>query len=194
MDVAVSCHTRCSLSDNNEQLSSHCQKYFSRRKIFDANYRPRSDFTRDRCGVVVSPWGRAGDCWHRGGRWGCVPRTRPRTSGGPVRRTRGGGAGHLSPVTPSRCHAVTIVTGDPCSHNITYYANCPLQVSTSSSLGVLNWRTFSTFCCLRRISKMSWTDLWMWYWDKKYAKFGVFLNTNCFILKRNWLCGFHDFW
>ena len=97
-------------------------------------------------------------------------------------------------VTPSRRTAVTIVTGDPCSHNITYYANCPLQVSTSSSLGFLNGRTFSTFCCLRRISKMSWADLWMWYWDKKYAKFGVFLNTNCFILKRNWLCGFHDFW
>ena len=108
---------------------------------------------------------------------------------------RCGGHEEAGPDTchPSRRHGVTL-SRCPCSHNITYYANCPLQVSTSSSLGFLNGRTFSTFCCLRRISKMSWADLWMWYWDKKYAKFGVFLNTNCFILKRNWLCGFHDFW
>ena len=163
MDVAVSCHTGCSLCDQTTMSSSHhtANNIFHVEKYLMQTVGP---------GQTLHATGAGSWCHHEAGLEtagteagdeAAVPRTRPRTSGGPVRRTRGGGAGHLSPVTPSRRHAVTIVTGDPCSHNITYYANCPLQVSTSSSLGFLNGRTFSTFCCLRRISKMSWADLWM---------------------------------
>ena len=128
MDVAVSCHTGCSLCDQTTMSSSHhtAKNIFHVEKYLMQTIGP---------GQTLHGTGAGSWCRHEAGLEtagteagdeAAVPRTRPRTSGGPVRRTRGGGAGHLSPVTPSRCHAVTIVTGDPCSHNILR------QLSTSS--------------------------------------------------------------
>ena len=117
MDVAVCCHTRCSLSDQTTMSSSHhtAKNIFHVEKYLMQTTGPGE--TLDRVvlgrGVTMRPGWRL---LHQAGDEAAEPRTRPRTSGAPVRRTRGGGAGHLSPVTLSR-RAVMIVTGDPCSQH-----------------------------------------------------------------------------